>query len=107
MTLSPVFRSVEAVRLLEQHRIWEELAPALALQGEAVERVHADFEQLIGPAFRLDREQWLASRDAAPGSDGQTPPELALLQDYFFLTLFLSLFESLGINSSRLPFYAE
>jgi hypothetical protein len=101
MTLSPVFRSTQAVGLLEKHGIWERLSPALAMQAEAVARVHADFETVIDGRFRLATDEWQAARA------GQEQGELALLQDYFFLTLFLSLFESLGIAPARLPFYAE
>jgi hypothetical protein len=101
MTLSPVFRSPQAVRLLEQHGIWQRLAPSLALQAGAVLRIHDDLAHVIGERFRLPAGQIPRGND---GRDGDA--ELLMLQDYFFLIVFLALFDSLGIAPQRLPFYA-
>lgn len=104
MTLSPVFRSAQAVSLLEQHGIWERFGPALAQQLESVQVITDDFTQVLGERYRLAPGQEGAMSHGAPRGDD---PQLAFLQDYFFLTLFLSLFEGLGIAPERLPFYAE
>ena len=101
MTLSPVFRSAQAVSLLEQQGIWERFGPALAMQLEAVQTVHDDLEHVIDGAYRLAPGQAMT-----PENQGDNQ-ELAFLQDYFFLTLFLALFESLGVAPERLPVYAE
>jgi hypothetical protein len=101
MTLSPVFRSEEAVRLLHEHGIIERLAPALALQMEGVQAVRDDLPAVIGPRFRKDP----GAEAARAPRDGD--PALNYLQDYFFLTLFLSIFRELGVAEERLPFYAQ
>lgn len=103
MTLSPVFRSETAVRLLDEHGIWERLGPTLAMQSEAVAAVHADLDHIIDGRFRLDSSEQPAGEHGADRGGGP----LDFLQDYFFLTLFLSVFESLGIDPKRLPFYAR
>src|SRR5262245_7331038 len=99
MTLSPIFRSEEAVRLLRERGILDRLGPALALQIAAVERGRGDLEHVVGERFR--RGPGEISRGANDGG------ALAYLQDYFFLTLFLAIFEALGVERERLPFYAE
>jgi hypothetical protein len=103
MTLSPVFRSEEAVRLLQEHGIIERLAPALQLQMEGVQAVQADLAEVIGPRFRLDGDDG----NPMPASAREGDPLLVYLQDYFFLTLFLAIFKELGIDPERLPFYAQ
>ncbi|HOE96595.1 MAG TPA: class 1 isoprenoid biosynthesis enzyme [Candidatus Sumerlaeota bacterium] len=99
MTLSPVFRSERAVRLLEEHGIWGRLSSAAAQQAEGVQWVAAELGELIS-------ERHLAPpADDRPLTPGDGP--LSFMQEYFFLTLFLSLFESLGISPDRFPFYAR
>jgi len=100
MTLSPVFRSPEAVRLLEEHGIWQRLNPAIVAQAQAVQTVRADLAAVIGEEFRRPVDPVPAEPDAAEGN-------LDFLQEFFFLILFRALFESLGIAPRRLPFYAE
>jgi hypothetical protein len=101
MTLSPVFRSLAAVQLLREEGILEQLRPALASQARAVGAIHEDLKALIDPAF-------LSTPSALPSPDGEEGPEhLAFLQEYFFLVLFRSLFESLGVEEARLDRYAE
>lgn len=99
MTLSPVFRSAKAVDLLQQQGIWDRFAPTLARQIEAVAAVHNDLEAVIDSRYRLP-----AGRTTTEADGGQ---ELKTLQDFFFLTLFLSLFDGLGVEERRQPFYAE
>ncbi len=101
MTLSPVFRSAAAVRLLEGEGILDRLEPALRSQARAVETIHGDLEALIDAAFRSEAP-------SLPGAPQEDPlGTLAFLQEYFFLVLFRSLFESLGIPAARLDRYAE
>lgn len=101
MTLSPVFRSPSAVRLLQEEGIWDHLSTAIRGQSEAVSTIHADLEGLLDEGFRSDPP-------AVPDPDDPMGPEsLPFLQEYFFLVLFRSLFESLGVEPDRLGLYAE
>ncbi len=101
MTLSPVFRSAQAVRLLEEQGIWEKMGPTVARQAEAVQTIYTDLEQVIGQQYRL------AEGETPNAEERNEPSELAFVQDFFFLNLFLSVFEALGVAPERLPFYAE
>ena len=92
MTLSPVFRSPEAVRALEEKGYLEALAPALELQRASVARIR----ELLGDA--IDGRYLLEA--TAPAGD------VTFLQEQFFLTLFASLFETLGTPAERLRAYA-
>lgn len=101
MTLSPVFRSDRAVRLLAEHGVWERLGPDMEAQGAAVRQVYEDLESIIGEQFRRPAP-------AVPGPDEiGSPAGLGFLQEYFFLILFRSIFASLGVPEERLQFYAE
>ena len=92
MTLSPVFRSPEAVCALEEKGYLKALAPALELQRASVTRIR----ELLGEA--IDARYVL---DAPPPAGNVT-----FLQEQFFLTLFASLFETLGTPKERLRAYA-
>lgn len=101
MTLSPVFRSESAVRLLAEEGVWERLAPDMEAQAAAVRRLHDDFERVVGPEFRREPPH-------VPTADEVTTPEgLHFLQEYFFLILFRSIFGSLGVPADRLQVYTE
>jgi hypothetical protein len=101
MTLSPVFRSPDAVRLLEKEGVWERMAPAMKAQARAVNALYRDLRELVD-------ERYLEEGRGVP-EDGEmrSAEGLSFLQEYFFLILFRSLFESLGISSPRLAFYTE
>jgi hypothetical protein len=101
MTLSPVFRSDEAVRLLAERGVWSRLAGDMEAQAEAVRRVYADLEQLLGEEFRK------APPHVPSASEVNTEAGLHFLQEYFFLILFRSIFESIGMAEERLRFYTE
>jgi hypothetical protein len=101
MTLSPVFRSPEAVRLLEERGVWDRLAPAMEAQARAVNTLYADL------ALLLDRRFLVEGRGVPEAGDMRSPEGLAFLQEYFFLILFRSLFESLGVSEARLTIYTE
>lgn len=101
MTLSPVFRSAKAVQLLAEQGVWEGLAPDMEAQAEAVRRVYADLDAVIGERFRT-------APPHVPSADEVTTPEgLHFLQEYFFLILFRSIFRSLGVPEERLQAYSE
>ncbi len=101
MTLSPVFRSPEAVRLLRDEGIWDRLSPDLAAQARAVETLRRDLEELIDPGFLGDE------RPLPRAGDTASEEGLAFLQEYFFLILFRSIFRSLGVEEDRLRLYTE
>lgn len=101
MTLSPVFRSPAAVRLLEERGVWRRLGGDVQAQAEAVRTLYGDLREVIGSEFLQDDPH-------VPGSDGGVGAEdLHFLQEYFFLILFRSIFASLGVPEDRLRLYAE
>jgi len=101
MTLSPVFRSEAAVRLLQEEGVWARLAPAIESQAAAVGVLHSDLEALISERYRTTRPEL-----PAPG-ESDSLLGLGFLQEYFFLVLFRSLFASLGVGKERQRLYAE
>ena len=101
MTLSPVFRSPEAVRLLEEQGVWDRLSPAMRAQAQAVNALYRDLGELVGSRFLRQ------GREVPEEGEMKSPEGLAFLQEYFFLVLFRSLFESLGVSPERLSFYTE
>ncbi len=69
MTLSPVFRSESAVRLLAEQGIWQRLAPAIEAQANAVRAIHGDLDAILDAGYRspdgavpesgvVDRHMW-------------------------------------------------
>jgi len=105
MTLSPVFRSPSAVQLLRAEGIWERLEPAIASQARAVATIRSDLAEILDAEF-LSEEAGL-SREGGGKDGGTAPGDLGFLQEFFFLILFRSLFESLGVRAERLDRYAE
>jgi hypothetical protein len=101
MTLSPVFRSEEAVSLLAERGVWSRLAGDMEEQASAVRAVFDDFEKILGPEFRRTPPH------VPPASEVMTPAGLSFLQEYFFLILFRSVFGSLGVMRERLKLYTE
>jgi len=101
MTLSPVFRSQDAVRLLADQGVWGRLAGDMEAQAEAVRRLYSDLEGLLGAEFRKAPPH-VPSADEVTSEAG-----LHFLQEYFFLILFRSIFASLGVSEERLRFYTE
>ena len=101
MTLSPVFRSPSAVQMLQAEGIWQRLEPAIASQARGVATVRGDLAEILAPEFLHE--------EAGVSLDGgvSDPSSLLFLQEFFFLILFRSLFESLGVGSARLDRYAE
>lgn len=101
MTLSPVFRSPEAVRLLDERGIWDRLAPSMEAQARAVNALYGDLAHVVDTRFLQ------AGRQVPALGDMHSPEGLSFLQEYFFLILFRSLFESLGVGPERLEYYTE
>jgi len=101
MTLSPVFRSQAAVRLLEEKGVWRRLAPDVQAQADAVRTLYADLREVLGAEFRAP-EPHIPSADKALAPEG-----LHFVQEYFFLILFRSIFASLGVGAERLRLYSE
>ncbi len=101
MTLSPVFRSREAVRLLAEEGVWKRLAPDMEAQARAVRLVREDFEGVLGAEFRVE------PRPVPTAAELDTPAGLSFLQEFFFLILFRSIFRALGVPEERLGCYTE
>jgi hypothetical protein len=101
MTLSPVFRSEAAVRLLEEQGVWRRLAPDVAAQADAVRALYRDLEEVLGPEFRGPVPHVPTAAEALH------PEGLHFVQEYFFLILFRSIFGSLGVPGARLRLYTE
>lgn len=101
MTLSPVFRSQDAVRLLADHGVWVRLAGDMKAQAEAVQVLYEDLEGILGPDFRSEPSH------IPSDSEATTSKGLHFLQEYFFLILFRSIFQSVGVDETRLQLYAE
>ena len=101
MTLSPVFRSQSAVRLLEERGVWKRMAPDVAAQAAAVRTLYADLGEVLG-------DRYLGPHPHVPdGDEGIRTEGLHFLQEYFFLILFRSIFASMGVPDDRLRLYAE
>ena len=101
MTLSPVFRSASAVRLLHERGVWQRLAPDIEAQADAVRTLYADLREVLGSEFRGE-EPHVPTREEA-----LQPAGLHFVQEYFFLILFRSIFASLGVPAERLRLYCE
>ncbi|HSG48619.1 MAG TPA: hypothetical protein VLA43_12440, partial [Longimicrobiales bacterium] len=101
MTLSPVFRSEAAVRLLEEQGVWRRLAPDVQAQADAVRTLYADLREVLGSEFRA------AEPHVPDAAEALAREGLHFVQEYFFLILFRSIFASLGVGPERLRLYSE
>jgi hypothetical protein len=99
VTLSPVFRSVEATRLLESDGIWERLAPSAMAQAYANTQVMTDLPNALDSSF-LDL-------DALSRPAPDTAVDVEFVQQFFFLILFRSVLETVGVNEAGLALCAE
>jgi hypothetical protein len=96
VTLSPVFRSPEAVQVLTDEGVWRRLDPAARGQAAAIGRVRQDLPNVLDPAF-LDAAA--AAADAAP--------DLEFVQEFFFLIVFRGVMESVGVAPAGLELCSE
>lgn len=101
MTLSPVFRSREAVRLLADEGVWTRLAPDMEAQADAVRVVYTDLDAVLGAEYRTEPPHVPSAEEVS------TPEGLHFLQEYFFLILFRSIFRALDVEEERLRLYTE
>lgn len=99
MTLSPVFRSPEAVQVLIAEGIWSRLEPSARGQAEAIGNVSRDLRLILDSRF-ID-EASLAS------SSGAEDIELKFVQDFFFLIFFRAVLQTLGIPTPALALCSE
>ncbi len=91
MTLSPVFRSQDAVEALASRGYLDRLAPSIAAERAYVDALHELLAEVIDGGY-------LASRP-------RQTDDLSFLQEHFFLTLFDSVFRALGCPAQRLHAY--
>lgn len=99
MTLSPVFRSAEAIEVLRSEGVWERLHNASVAQRDAVRRVRVDLTGVLDARFT--REE--ARADIA----GDVSVPFEFVQEFFFLILFRSVLESVGGRRDALDLYSE
>jgi hypothetical protein len=103
MTLSPVFRSPEAVRILGTEGVWSRLEPAASGQALAIAKVKADLPRVLDPGH-IDMDALAASASAAALRDGI---DVEFVQRFFFLILFRSVLQTIGVTSAGLELCSE
>lgn len=96
MTLSPIFRSRDAVRLLTSERLWPLLEGPAQGQRAANDRVVSDLPNVIAT-------EWIATDRRQ--SDGTV--DIEFVQQYFFLILFHSVLDAIGANPAHTRICAE
>jgi hypothetical protein len=99
MTLSPVFRSARAIEILRSEGVWNRLEEASIGQGGAIERVRADLPRVLDGRFLMHQ----SVVDEAVDDAGS----LEFVQTFFFLILFRSILQSVGVQRAFLDFYSE
>jgi hypothetical protein len=96
MTLSPVFRSPDAVQALRREGVWDRLMPAARGQAEAIARVRQDMPEVLDACY------FQASDDSLVGE-----PRIEFIQEFFFLIFFRSVLDTLGVAGQDLRFCSE
>ena len=98
MTLSPVFRSDEAVQILRTAGVWSRLDPAARGQADAIARVKQDIPEILdGKYIDLGRL----------GVDADEPIGIEFVQEFFFLILFRSVLQTVGVTTVDLRLCCE
>ncbi len=92
MTLSPVFRSTDAIETLSAKGYLSKLAPAIARQKTYVDGLNGLLADIIDDRY--------VARPESPDDD-----DLVFLQEHFFLVLFDAVFAELGCPADRLELY--
>jgi len=98
MTLSPVFRSEEAVEVLRSAGIWSRLNPAALGQAEAITCVKQDLTNVLDAKY-IDMGQLAAEARDAVG--------IEFVQEFFFLILFRSVLQTVGVTTGDLRLCCE
>ncbi len=91
MTLSPVFRSQDAVRALIASGHFESLAPSISAEREYTRALRRLLDDVISERFLSNEEE--------------SDDDIEFLQEHFFLILFDSIFRSLDCPPHRLKMY--
>jgi len=99
VTLSPVFRSARAIAVLQSRGVWTRLEDATAGQDLAILRVRADLPHVLDDRF--------LSPPPTPAASVNDASSLELVQTFFFLILFRSVLQSIGVERAHLDFYSE
>jgi hypothetical protein len=100
MTLSPVFRSDKAVRTLTAEGVWTRLAPAARGQAQAIANVKRDLPNVLDNRF-LDTA---TLTQVVPEEDAVS---VEFVQEFFFLILFRSVLDTLGVGRAELELCSE
>ena len=99
MTLSPVFRSDEAVRTLTLEGVWSQLAPMTRGQAEAVANVRRDLPNVLDVRY--------VDTGALAAADGGPEIGVEFVQEFFFLILFRSVLQTIGVTGAELELCSE
>ena len=91
MTLSPVFRSQDAVRALIASGHFESLGPSISAEREYTRALRELLDDVISERFLSNEEE--------------SDDDIEFLQEHFFLILFDSVFRSLECPPDRLRMY--
>jgi len=98
MTLSPVFRSDEAVQVLRTAGVWSRLDPAARGQAEAIAIVKQDLPTILDARY-IDIDRLVGGPE--------TPIGIEFVQEFFFLILFRSVLQTVGIATADLRLCCE
>ena len=98
MTLSPVFRSDEAVQILRTAGVWSRLDPAARGQAEAISRVKQDLPQILDAKY-VDIGRLVEDPEETIG--------IEFVQEFFFLILFRSVLQTVGVTTADLRLCCE
>lgn len=100
MTLAPVFRSGKLFGILEHEGIISRFDDAMERMYAGVRAVELDLPGVLDEDF-IELRKMPARLKDDPAQSAE------FLRAYFFLILFSSVFENMGVDRRRLPFYAE
>ena len=98
MTLSPVFRSDEAVQILRSAGVWRRLDSAARGQADAINRIKQDLPLILDSRY-IDTGRLAADPGEAVG--------IEFVQEFFFLILFRSVLQTVGIKTEDLGLCCE
>lgn len=97
MTLSPVFRSAEAVESLRAAGVWDRLHPAALGQATAIATVKRDLPAVLDQRF-IDQSGLGEER-----IDG----DMRFFQEFFFLILFRSILQTIRFSDAALDLCSQ